>query len=148
METPAQRPKPVLLLVEDDQDDVYFFERALMKSGAPYAIHHAEDGSAAINFVQKALAEDYLPEIVFLDLKMPVLNGFDVLDWMKRQTFPRPIPVVVLSGSEQPHDKERARQLGAIDYLVKPIKPEDLVRLLDLVSVSPHHAAGIELGAS
>ena len=61
---------------------------------------------------------------------MPVLNGFDVLAWMKKQTFSRPIQVVVVSGSAQQEDKDKAFELGAEDYLVKPVKVADLRRLL------------------
>jgi CheY-like chemotaxis protein len=61
---------------------------------------------------------------------MPVLNGFEVLKWLRTQTFSSPVHVLVLSGSEQQADKERAFQLGAEEYLVKPVTVEDLQRVL------------------
>jgi CheY-like chemotaxis protein len=95
-------------------------------------LHHVSDGAQAVEFLRNALGSDEqsLPQTVFLDLKMPVLNGFEVLDWMRTQTFPATIQVIVLSGSEHPNDKDRAARLGAMDYLVKPVKVTDLHRLL------------------
>jgi CheY-like chemotaxis protein len=131
---------PILLLVEDD-DDVFFFKRTLSKSGKAFSFHHAPNGSAAIEFIRNAANPELLPQIIFLDLKMPVLNGFDVLDWMQKQRFPRAVPVVILSGSEQQNDMDRARLMGAIDYLVKPVRENDLIRLLNLVSLPADRAA-------
>src|SRR5436190_6948471 len=113
--------KPTLLLVEDSEDDAFFFERTLQKSGVTCAVHHVTNGAEAIEFLRNALSSDSesLPHAIFLDLKMPVLNGFEVLDWMRTQTFPSQIPVLVLSGSEHQEDKDRAARLGATDYLVK-----------------------------
>jgi CheY-like chemotaxis protein len=81
-----------------------------------------------------------LPFAIFLDLKMPVLNGFEVLEWMRTQTFSSSIHVIVLSGSDYPEDKERAARLGATDYLVKPVRVEDLQRYL-------REVCGPEIGA-
>ena len=61
---------------------------------------------------------------------MPVLNGFEVLDWLRHQPFAPQMRVIVLSGSEHQNDKDRAQQLGASDYLVKPVRAGDLDRFL------------------
>jgi CheY-like chemotaxis protein len=61
---------------------------------------------------------------------MRVLNGFEVLEWLRNQTFSAQIRVIVLSGSELEEDKDRAARLGAADYLVKPVRTSDLDRLL------------------
>lgn len=123
---------PLLLLVEDSDDDAFFFKRTLDKSGANCSFHHVTDGAQAVDFLQKTsrAEEQGLPHVMFLDLKMPTLNGFEVLEWMKKQTFCSRIQVIVLSGSEFEGDKQRAAQLGATDYLVKPVKVGDLQRLL------------------
>lgn len=123
---------PNLLLVEDSEDDAFFFRRTLQKSGMCCSLSHVEDGAQAIDFLQKAIlsGEQNLPQTVFLDLKMPVLNGFEVLEWIKRQPFRARIKVIVLSGSEHQGDRERAARLEAMDYLVKPVKVNDLHRLL------------------
>jgi len=121
---------PRLLLVEDDENDGFFFRRAFKRSGFAYPLDHVFHGRAAIEFLEAAAKSNTLPKVVFLDLKLPVLNGFDVLAWMQKQPALAPVPVIVLSGSEQQQDKDRARKLGAVDYLVKPLKAEDLQRLL------------------
>src|SRR5580765_3210050 len=112
---------PILLLVEDSDDDAYFFTRTLEKSGVTCSFHHVTDGAQAIDFLENASRsqEPSLPQIIFLDLKMPTVNGFEVLDWISKQTFSSQIQVIVLSGSEYDDDKERAAKLGAAAYLVK-----------------------------
>ena len=121
-----------LLLVEDSDDDAYFFKRALQKSGAACSLSHVTNGAEAVDFLQNATTSGpkELPMAIFLDLKMPVLNGFEFLEWMRTQTFASRIHVIVLSGSDYPEDKERVAKLGATDYLVKPVRVEDLHRYL------------------
>lgn len=122
--------EPMLLLVEDSEDDVFFFNRTFEKAAIDCSIHHVSNGAEAVEFLQAGLnsSPQNLPQRIFLDLKMPVMNGFEVLEWLR--TFPVPIPVIVLSGSEHQDDKRRAAELGASAYLVKPAKVADLLRLL------------------
>ena len=124
--------KACILLVEDTEDDAYFFKRRLEKSGLDCTLHRVGNGAQAVAFLQKAAASqpEAFPQIIFLDLKMPIMNGFDVLEWLRGQPFGAQMPVVILSGSEHQNDRERAAQLGATDYLVKPITAGDLDRLL------------------
>ena len=126
---------PTVLLVEDSEDDAFFFRRTLEKSELTCALLHVINGIEAVTFLQNALSSDtqMLPRSIFLDLKLPVLNGFEVLEWMRTQKFPTAIQVTVLSGSEREDDKQRAAQLGATDYLVKPVKVGDLHRVLQHV---------------
>jgi len=128
----------IILLVEDSEDDAFFFNRTLQKSGMTFSVSHVPDGAQAIAFLQNAMSsgEENFPQTIFLDLKMPVVNGFEVLEWIRTQTFPVPVVVIVLSGSEQADDKERAAQLGAADYLVKPIRVSDLHRVFR--NICPH----------
>ena len=122
---------PLILLVEDSEDDAFFFERAFQKSGLACALTHVTDGGQAVKLLEDAVANpENLPHTIFLDLKMPVRNGFEVLEWMRSQGFPSTLNVVVLSGSDHEADKARATQLGAAAYLVKPVKVGDLQRLL------------------
>jgi CheY-like chemotaxis protein len=133
---------PSLLLVEDSEDDAFFFRRTLEKSGASCLLHHVLNGAEAVEFLQASGSggNPPLPYAIFLDLKMPVLNGFEVLEWMRTQTFPAPIQVIVLSGSEHQDDRARASDLGATDYLVKPVRVKDLHRFL-------HDVCPPEMGA-
>jgi CheY-like chemotaxis protein len=129
---PIKTKNPILLLVEDSDDDAFFFKRTLRKSGLKCSLRHVTNGAEAVDFLESVASSDRqkLPGVIFLDLKMPVLNGFEFLEWMRTQTFSSSIHVIVLSGSDYPEDKERAARLGATDYLVKPLKVEDFQRYL------------------
>lgn len=121
----------MLLLAEDSPDDAFFFERALGKTGLRCNLQHVSDGGAAIEFLREAASgKRPLPEVLFLDLKMPVRSGFEVLQWLQSQDIAHSLRVVVLSGSNQQADRARAQELGASDYLVKPITRETLAATL------------------
>ncbi|HUD49325.1 MAG TPA: response regulator [Candidatus Baltobacteraceae bacterium] len=138
--------KQNLLLVEDSEDDAFLFIRTFEKSGTAFGVHHVPNGAEAIEYLRAAAGSDSLPRIVLLDLKMPMVNGFDVLKWLQKQTFSSKVPVVVVSGSVQQEDKDRASQLGAADYLVKPVTVADLRRLLTPVSSDSKDPAPSEAG--
>jgi CheY-like chemotaxis protein len=119
--------RPKLLLAEDSAHDVFFFERAVKRSGVECTLKHVSDGAAAIEVLREGVAGPAgLPDLVFLDLKMPVMSGFEVLEWLREQSYRSSVPVIVLSGSDQKSDRERAVSLGATAYLVKPISAETL----------------------
>ena len=121
------RPLPMVLLAEDSADDAYFFQRALKRTGLECSFTHVWDGGAAIQFIQRAAASGTsFPDLIFLDLKMPILGGFEVLHWLQTQSFLAPPCVIVLSGSNQDTDTARAAELGASDYLVKPISSQTM----------------------
>jgi len=123
-----------LLLVEDSEDDAFLFQWSFDKTQSPFALHRVRNGAEAIDFLRAASNSDALPRLIFLDLKMPVVNGFDVLVWLQKQSFPLPMPVVVISGSAQEEGEDMARYLGATDYLVKPVAIADIRRHLNLIS--------------
>lgn len=127
--------KNPILLVEDSEDDAFFFTRTLERSGSVCSVRHVANGMQAIQYLHSVArrGNENLPRVVFLDLKMPIMNGFEVLDWMQTQTFPPEMHVIVLSGSEHSEDKDRAARMGAMDYLVKPINAKDFHRLLPKV---------------
>jgi CheY-like chemotaxis protein len=117
--------------VEDSPDDVFFFHRAVHKSGLSAVTHLAVDGVEAMDYLLKkgrfADPADFpTPHVMFLDLKLPHVNGFELLEWMRRHAeCPQP-PVVILTSSSQPEDQERAEALGASLYLTKPPSPDQL----------------------
>lgn len=126
---------PTLLLVEDSEDDAFFFRRVLQKISRAFHLEHALNGAAAVEFLRKSMASQQgaePPDLIFLDLKMPVLSGFDVLTWIRQQKFSQLPPVIVLSGSDHTEDKKRAMELGACEYLVKPIRLESLKAALNI----------------
>ncbi len=127
----AQNENRTVVLVEDSDDDAFFFQHALGNAGTPARLIRLIDGGAAVEYLERAAAEskELSPShLLFLDLKLPVLSGFDVLKWIRRRNLS--IDVIVLSGSDLDSDMEAARQLGASDYLVKPISAMELGKRL------------------
>ncbi len=125
----------LVLLVEDSPDDAYFFQRQLGKLAKRYSLHHVSDGRAAVDLIGESYStRAKLPDAVFLDLKMPVMNGFEVLEWVMEQPFSEKLKITVLSGSDQQGDRDRATRLGAAGYLVKPITSKDLDDVLTRIN--------------
>jgi DNA-binding response OmpR family regulator len=124
--TPTSQTRPRILLAEDSDDDAFFFERAVRKSGVQCSFVRARNGKIATELLQGATAKSEPIDLVFLDLKMPVMSGFEVLEWLRSASLPRTPKVIVLSGSNDHGDRIRATELGAADYIVKPIAGDDL----------------------
>lgn len=122
-----------VLLVEDSEDDRFFFEHAFNRAQLHANLFTVRDGIEAIEFLQteaKSIDRARFPDCVFLDLKMPEFDGFDVLRWMRDHSLLESIKVFVLSGSSEPQDIRLAKELGARDYLVKPIRYTGLQQVL------------------
>ena len=125
-----------ILLVEDSGDDVFIFKRALRAAQVHTWIDVVSNGREAVAYLTAATAGDgngtrRVPSIVFLDLKVPYLDGFEILAWMRAQPALGTLPAVVLSGSDEPQDLARARDLGVRSYLVKPPSATELRRLIE-----------------
>ena len=119
--------RPLVLLVEDSEDDAFFFRWTLDKCGLDCEVVHAVDGAAAIQHLDNVLAGRLQrPDFIFLDLKIPTFTGFEVLAWIRERHFEPPLSVAVLSGSEHASDIQRAHALGATAYYVKPLSVEQL----------------------
>jgi CheY-like chemotaxis protein len=117
----------IVLLAEDSDDDAFFFERAFKKACVGCSLIRAADGKVAIEIITSRFSLGKSPPcLIFLDLKMPVMSGFDVLEWLKASPIEPKPKVIVLSGSNDHADQVRAFELGAMEYLVKPITPEVL----------------------
>ena len=115
-----------ILYAEDDPNDVFFIKHAFAKVGVANPLQTVKDGQAAIQYLagEGAFADRRrypLPCLVLLDIKMPRATGFDVLHWMQDQRHLRNIPVIIFSASAFPFDIERAYELGANAYVVKPV---------------------------
>jgi two-component system response regulator len=115
-----------LLLVEDDPNDVELTLRALRKHHLANKIHIARDGEEALDFLfcRGPYAErtvNGLPKVVLLDLKLPKLNGLEVLGAMKSDPRTRPVPVVVMTSSREQRDMVEGYRLGVNSYIQKPV---------------------------
>jgi len=124
-----------ILLVEDDEDDVFNFKRALKKTGIEIPVRIATDGQQAIDMLAQ-LQETDVPAMVFLDLKLPYHDGFEVLKWLRGQSHLQNTEVVILTGSEEPRDRQLADTLGARFYLVKPVSPSEILRVFESSQVT------------
>jgi CheY-like chemotaxis protein len=124
-----------VLLVEDSEDDQFIFSRAFKRAGGKNPVQTVSDGRAAVDYLggQGGYADRARypePAVIFLDLKLPRLNGLEVLEWMRGQERFSARPVIVLTSSAENRDIGRARELGARSYLVKPPDSAMLVRIL------------------
>lgn len=114
-----------ILLVEDDADDADLAMRALHNEVWTGEVVHASDGAEALDCLYRrgpfeSRGEDP-PSLVLLDLKMPRIDGFDVLQQIKSDTRFKSVPVVVFTSSRESTDVARSYQLGANAYIVKPV---------------------------
>lgn len=124
-----------LLLVEDSEDDRVFFLEAMEEARIPVRLRTARDGAEAARMLFDEQSQDFLarPRLIVLDLKMPKVNGAELLRCLKSDPRTRDIPVVIFTSSQEPRDLAESYQLGANSYIVKPMEPErfgEAVRLL------------------
>ena len=119
---------PPILVAEDDEDDFLFLRRAIRQAGIENPILGFRDGSELVKFLEQlppaeAGSNGHTPWLLLLDIMMPIMNGFEVLQWLATYQGPPKICPVILSGSYRTEDIQRATALGATDYLMKPITP-------------------------
>lgn len=121
-----------LLLVEDNPFDAELTLNALKNKNLANELHHVTDGEQALDFVYARGAfahrsESCYPNLILLDLKMPKVNGLQVLEKLKSDPKTRSIPIVVLTSSNEDPDVEKCYQLGVNSYIVKPVGFENFV---------------------
>lgn len=133
--TPPPRTRPILI-VDDDPDAVALTKHALAKAGIKTQIDVRENGDDAIRYLKDRLAEgDHaLPLVLFLDLKMPGTDGFQVLDWIRQQPRLRRLLTVVLSSSTSNRDVDKAYSLGAKTYFGKYPVASDVKTVFQLAN--------------
>lgn len=122
-----------ILLAEDNPDDVVITERALKKSGVQNELYIARDGEEAIQFLKKKgeYRDAPTPALVLLDLKMPKIDGFGVLEEIKKDDDTKSIPIIILTTSGRDKDVERAYKLGCNSYIIKPVNSEKFIKTLE-----------------
>jgi CheY-like chemotaxis protein len=127
--------KLTILVAEDNHDDFFFLHRILNKANVG-SVHHVENGQQAIDYL--AGHGDYgnrkhhpFPDILLLDLKLPIRSGQQVLEWLGlHHAIPRPA-TYVLSGSSSESDQRRAQKAGAIGFFLKPLSLGHLAALVE-----------------
>jgi CheY-like chemotaxis protein len=133
-----------ILLVEDDENDVFVFQRAWRAAEPKTELVVVNNGADAIKFLAERLGSgEVLPTLVVTDLKMPFMDGFQLLAWINTQANFRQLPVLILSGSTLENDVQRAYVAGACGYIAKPARYEDLVRVVRSVVSYAQNSADV-----
>jgi CheY-like chemotaxis protein len=125
-----------VLVVEDNPDDILMLKRAFSRGGPKVALRFAHSGQEGLHYLQgvERFADRTLyplPTLLVLDLKMPGVDGFNIIQWVRQQSEWRDLPIVVLSSSGDPKDMSRAHDLGANAYHVKPNDANALVGMVE-----------------
>jgi CheY-like chemotaxis protein len=125
----------VILLAEDDPNDVLLIQRAFQRSHVANPLQVVRDGEEALAYLsgQGPFADRErhpLPVLMLMDLKMPRKSGLEVLEWVRQQPGLKRLPITVLTSSNQSPDINRAYELGANSYLVKPAGFDSLLELV------------------
>ena len=119
-----------ILLVEDNPDDVKLALHAFRKHNLSNAIHVVRDGAEALDYLFAPGAEADRPKLVLLDLKLPKVDGLEVLKRIKADPQTRTLPVVVMTSSQEESDLVESYQLGANSYIVKPVDFEQFAEVV------------------
>ncbi|MFC4424957.1 response regulator [Deinococcus navajonensis] len=124
-----------LLLVEDELADVALFQDLLADSVSEVEVVHVSNGQEALQYLKRE--DKHLnaihPDLVVLDLNMPVMNGHEFLAQVKQQPALRSVPVMILSTSDRPDDIQRAYHGYASGYVVKPSSYEEFQRVVKTI---------------
>ncbi|MDB6039459.1 MAG: response regulator receiver protein [Verrucomicrobiales bacterium] len=125
----------VILVAEDNPDDAFIVKMMFKRAGLLRTLHIVDDGQKVIDWLSgndsfSDRIKHPLPEIVLLDLKMPVKTGFEALEWIRSRKPFEKLPVIILSSSDDPKDVKRAFELGATKYFVKSPQLQDVLEYL------------------
>lgn len=130
--------RPVLY-ADDSPDDRFLMKEAWKEAGVANPLETVDDGSAAIDYLQKAaeigVRKALIPGMLLLDIKMALMSGLETLEKIRAIDRWKTLPVVMYSASMAPGDVTRAYALGANDFLVKPSSLEELVELVRSINV-------------
>ena len=124
-----------ILLVEDNPMDIDLTRRAFARRKLVNPIQVARDGEEALAYLPRWEAGESLPAVILLDLKLPKVDGLEVLRQLKAHTQFCTIPVVILTTSSEDRDVQTAYQLGANSYIVKPVNFEKFVQVAEQIEV-------------
>jgi CheY-like chemotaxis protein len=125
-----------ILLVEDEQNDVFFVQRCFEKARLLNPLQVVHDGDQAMEYLKGEgdfadRKKHPLPCMVLLDLRMPRTNGFELLEWLQTQPSLKKLKAVVMTSSSESPDIDQALQLGAASWILKPPTPEALLHVMN-----------------
>ncbi len=114
-----------VLLVDDDLDDVLFFEMAISRCASDIDVVHAHDGAQAMELLSNGVG--FVPDLIITDIKMPGINGFEFLEMLKARPELSKLPVIVFSSSGEAVDRQQAAVFDLKGYHVKPVGHQALL---------------------
>jgi CheY-like chemotaxis protein len=128
----------VLLLLEDSEEDIFLFRRAIAKVGRDVALHCVRNGAEAQKYLcgEEKFAnriEFPMPAVIFSDLQLPGMGGMEFLEWLRRTPKLRALPCIIYSGSANPTDVQAAYDAGVTSFIVKPLDFTEWVPRLDVM---------------
>lgn len=126
-----ERTTRSLLLVDDDADDRKYFLEAVKEIDSTIEVFTARDGEQALTFLTHGT--DHLPDYIFLDLRMPKVNGKQFLVRVKADERLKNIPVIIYTTSREVAESEALQQMGAVHFISKPSDPEEIYYVLSAV---------------
>lgn len=134
-----------VLLVEDDLNDIFLVKRAFKRAQVTNPLQVVTDGAEAIQYLQgKGKYADRrtypLPKLIVMDIRMPRKTGFEVLEWVKNDGQLKRIPIIIVSSSDSPQEINRAYELGANAYMIKPMDFKSVENLFQSIT----HYWGLE----
>jgi CheY-like chemotaxis protein len=119
-----------VLIIDDDEDDQFLLKNAFEKDSALYKLRFASNGTDVLDNIDNP---DFLPDLVLLDLNMPIIDGFEILTHLKNSEHYRQVPVLILTTSDSEDDINLAYELGANTFLSKPNEHQKLVELAEQI---------------
>lgn len=128
----------VLLLLEDSEEDIFLFRRAVSKVGRAVTLQCVRNGGEAQHYLRgegkySDRLEYPMPSVVFTDLQLPGMSGMQFLEWLRSEPHLRALPCVIYSGSANPFDVQNAYEHGVTSFIVKPVDFNEWVRRLEVV---------------
>jgi chemotaxis family two-component system response regulator Rcp1 len=131
----VSEPPFQIVLVEDAEADVFLVREALQQGGLDFTLRVLDDGEKAVDFIEEVEEDETepCPDLVLLDLNLPKKSGTQVLERMRKGRRCGRIPVIVLTSSDSPKDKEQTARLGANQYIRKPSRLAEFMKLGEIV---------------
>ena len=115
----------VILLAEDDEDNRDLVQFVLMRSKMDIELVVAENGEEAVK-----LAKERNPDLVLMDMSMPVMDGWTAVPLLKKDDQTKEIPVIAFTAQAKPEDRARTHEIGCVEHYTKPMDPEELLALI------------------
>lgn len=114
-----------IFVVDDDKEDQSILGDYFSEVGIAEKVIYFENGEMVLNFLEAIHDDEHLPNLIVLDLNMPILNGTQTLLQLKREPRFKKIPVIIFSTSENENERRKCLSYGAVDYMVKPMSYDE-----------------------